>query len=152
MGVPARLVVRERRRARIVKGRRYEWRERAVYLPADFPDVGEVVVLTLEEHERLARGAGPTRVGLELAAIREELLSKAERAGVSVHPVYGICPLCGRARLLAVVLHLGEWLEEWRCWREAMVCLDCARGLPHRLRKGVELLLEAMETGNAHIR
>jgi len=81
-------------------------------------------------------------VALELAAIREELLSRAERAGASVHPIYGICPLCGRAGLLAVVLHLGEWLEEWRCWKEAMVCLDCAQGLPARLRKGVELLLE----------
>ena len=44
-----RLPVKTHVKKRVAGGRRYEWRQRVVYLPADFPDVNEVIILTPDE-------------------------------------------------------------------------------------------------------
>ena len=55
MEMPARLAVRVRKRRRTLKGRSYEWVERRVLIPADFPDAREVIVMTVEEYEELVK-------------------------------------------------------------------------------------------------
>ena len=49
------LPVRVVKRKRIRQGREYEWVERRINLPSDFPDVSEVIILTPEEYARSAQ-------------------------------------------------------------------------------------------------
>jgi len=70
-------VIRHKKRK---KGREYEWVERRINLPADFPDVDEVVVLTPEEYARIAqakRGA-PSPELLDFAESALKLLAMSE--------------------------------------------------------------------------
>ena len=89
-----RVPVKARRRCKVVKGRTYEWVERVVYLPADFPDAPEVLIVPPgEEHEQ----ASPH-------ALRAKLVPRIVSKGRLVVPLKAICPFCGRFAVLNVRL------------------------------------------------
>jgi len=78
--MPARLAVRVSKRRRFLRGRVYEWVERRVLLPADFPDVREVIVMTVEEYEELLRSKNkiPPKL-LDALETAIDLILKSER-------------------------------------------------------------------------
>ena len=57
-----RLPVKTHVKKRVAGGRRYEWRQRVVYLPSNFPDVSEVIVLAPEELQDLRAAEKPSPV------------------------------------------------------------------------------------------
>ena len=119
------MVVRLGVRVRVVRRKRgkYEWEERhrLVRLPTDFPEVGEVVVLTPDEYETLsAHGQGPRLIPVQ--DVRGKLLSM----GKLLVPLKAVCPLCGALTVLDVRLALKD---------EGVplcICSDCADSLRQR--------------------
>ena len=78
--MPARLAVRVSKRRKVVRGKSYEWVERRVLLPADFPDAREVIVMTVEEYEELikSRNKIPPKF-LDFVETTLDLITKSER-------------------------------------------------------------------------